>query len=208
MPRQHPCPLCRRLTAGTATEDGLRWNVCQDCLASPVQNMTWAGYELLDAIRADSSWNRIGALAKEKGLDLSEEVIHAIARRLLPNHPADLPPGFTFEPYPVCPRCGWNLRQQQEEPKTDQPVIDRTPKSYRPAKWRCTLPADLDGLGVAFDTAEGTPIRLRLDLESARHLRQSLAEKLRNYERTTSHSDRSAGMSSEPGSTPDEGVNV
>lgn len=47
------------------------------------RNLTWAGHELLDAIRADSTWNRIGGLAKEKGLDLSFEAIKHIARHLL-----------------------------------------------------------------------------------------------------------------------------
>lgn len=98
------------------------------CLA---RNLTWPGHELLDAIRTDRALSRISGLAKEKGLDLSFEAITAIARQLLytqlrqeelPNHSTDLPAGYKFEPlYRLCPRCGWDLRQQPEEAKGDQP---------------------------------------------------------------------------------------
>lgn len=46
------------------------------------RRMTWAGHELLDAIRAPSMWNRIKRTALDKGLDLTLDVILAIAKKL------------------------------------------------------------------------------------------------------------------------------
>lgn len=50
------------------------------CMA---RNLTWVGHEFLDAVRSDSAWNRIGHVAKEKGLELSLDTIKQIASALL-----------------------------------------------------------------------------------------------------------------------------
>lgn len=47
-------------------------------------------------------------------------------------------------------------------------VVCRTPPSYLPASWRTVLPVDIDGTqGIAFDLADGSVVRLRIDAESA-----------------------------------------
>lgn len=38
-------------------------------------SLTWEGHEFLDGIRRDTSWNKAKGIAREKGLDLSFEVI-------------------------------------------------------------------------------------------------------------------------------------
>lgn len=38
-------------------------------------SLTWEGHELLDKIRQQSSWNKVKGLVKEKGLDLSYDVL-------------------------------------------------------------------------------------------------------------------------------------
>ncbi len=55
-------------------------NAPVSCVA---RNLTWAGHEFLDHIRADTSWNGIGQVAKEKGIDLSFDAIKQIAGYLL-----------------------------------------------------------------------------------------------------------------------------
>lgn len=52
------------------------------CLA---RNLTWAGHEFLDSIRSDTAWNRIGAVARDKGLDLSFDAIKQIASHVMRN---------------------------------------------------------------------------------------------------------------------------
>lgn len=41
--------------------------------------LTWAGHELLDAIRREAAWSRIKKTARDKGLDLSFEAIKQLA---------------------------------------------------------------------------------------------------------------------------------
>lgn len=50
------------------------------CLA---QNLTYSGHELLDTIRNDTAWNRIKTVARERGLDLTMDVIKGIATSLI-----------------------------------------------------------------------------------------------------------------------------
>lgn len=45
-------------------------------------DLTWAGHEFLDKIRADTTWNRIKAQAKEKSLSLSFNIVTELAQRL------------------------------------------------------------------------------------------------------------------------------
>ena len=45
-------------------------------------DLTWAGHEFLDKIRADSTWNKIKAQAKEKSLSLSFNIVNELAQRL------------------------------------------------------------------------------------------------------------------------------
>ena len=33
MEKQHGCPSCGKLTAGSPTEEGFRWAICDDCLS-------------------------------------------------------------------------------------------------------------------------------------------------------------------------------
>jgi uncharacterized protein YabN with tetrapyrrole methylase and pyrophosphatase domain len=44
--------------------------------------LTWDGHEFLDKIRSETTWNKIKALAKEKGLALSFSVVTELAKRL------------------------------------------------------------------------------------------------------------------------------
>ena len=46
-------------------------------------SLTWSGHELLDSIRTNTVWNRIKGLVREKGLDLSFEVVKDAARSVL-----------------------------------------------------------------------------------------------------------------------------
>lgn len=45
--------------------------------------LTWAGHELLDAIRRDSVWNRAKGLLREKGLDVSLEALKLAVKAAL-----------------------------------------------------------------------------------------------------------------------------
>ena len=54
--------------------------------------------------------------------------------------------------------------------------MSRTPESYVPASWRALLPVDVDGSqGIAFNLADGSVVRLRIDAESALALVQCLS---------------------------------
>jgi hypothetical protein len=72
------------------------------------------------------------------------------------------------------------------------------PKSYKPAEWRNTTAVDsnTNRIGIGLNVSDGTVIRLTLSQTSARHLAESIQEFL------TSHSQRSSGMPSVPGSIP------
>ncbi len=58
------------------------------------------------------------------------------------------------------------------------------PDSYLPAAWRCTLPVDpVEGvLGIGFDYPEACITRLRLSVDDARLLAESLTEALVAYD--------------------------
>lgn len=43
-------------------------------------SLTWAGHEFLDAVRRDTVWARVKTTARDKGLDLSFEVIKISAK--------------------------------------------------------------------------------------------------------------------------------
>jgi hypothetical protein len=45
--------------------------------------LTWEGHEMLDKIRQESIWNKIKEAARVKGLDLSVDVVKAIALNIL-----------------------------------------------------------------------------------------------------------------------------
>ena len=45
--------------------------------------LTWEGHEFLDAIRADTTWNKTKELIKEKGLGISMYAIKAAAAALV-----------------------------------------------------------------------------------------------------------------------------
>lgn len=45
--------------------------------------LTWGGHELLDNIRRETVWKRIKSIAAEKGVDLSIDVVKAIAKMVI-----------------------------------------------------------------------------------------------------------------------------
>ena len=76
------------------------------------------------------------------------------------------------------------------------------PPSYRPASLRCVLNSDGARVGIAFDV-EGAeqPVRLALDVESARRAVSGLLEMLTAYQvRSMSQSPISSGSPSSDGS--------
>jgi hypothetical protein len=82
----------------------------------------------------------------------------------------------------------------------------RIPKSYDAATWRNSTPSDGGAIGLGFNLADGRVVRLRLDLESARHVQETLVVFLGTQGRC--HSDKSAGIPSSAVSTPEEGAKV
>lgn len=63
-------------------EAGLLVGSCPETTGVPwchLQRMTWAGHEFLDAIRRDTVWNRVREIARDRGIDLSFEVIKVLA---------------------------------------------------------------------------------------------------------------------------------
>lgn len=68
---------------GLAIEAGLVRGHCSGdrklCLA---QSLTWEGHELLDRMRGPALWNAIVRTAREKGLELTVDVVKAIAGKL------------------------------------------------------------------------------------------------------------------------------
>lgn len=49
-------------------------------LECAAHRMTWKGHEFLDHIRQDTVWNQVKRTAREKGIDLSIDVIVNIAK--------------------------------------------------------------------------------------------------------------------------------
>lgn len=47
------------------------------------KSLTWRGHEFLDQIRQDSVWNKVKGSAREKGLDLSLDVIVSLAKTII-----------------------------------------------------------------------------------------------------------------------------
>jgi hypothetical protein len=45
--------------------------------------LTWEGHEILDKIRREAMWARIKETAREKGLDLTTDVVKAAAKSLV-----------------------------------------------------------------------------------------------------------------------------
>lgn len=88
------------------------------------------------------------------------------------------------------------------------PAQRRLSPAFLPAKWRGTTNTDGDIIGISFDLADGSIVRLALDMESARHVSETLLEYAGPYwVRTNSQSDKSDGSPSRDGS-PQEGQNV
>jgi hypothetical protein len=81
----------------------------------------------------------------------------------------------------------------------------RIPASFQDAIWYGTLPVCTEEgkLGVSFERFDGHILRLKLPVESARHLAESVLDYLEN-----SHSAKSSGIESVPGSTPLLGKSV
>lgn len=61
---------------------GLADGECYGADACYLRGLTWAGCELLDAIRRESAWNRIREAARERGLDLTLDVVKALAIKI------------------------------------------------------------------------------------------------------------------------------
>jgi hypothetical protein len=84
----------------------------------------------------------------------------------------------------------------------------RTPASFMPAAFRCTLPPEHDGAqAVAFTLHDGSVVRLLLPAHSVRALRETLAEGYFSNVDAGTQSPMSALMPSSPKSVPSEGVN-
>jgi len=47
------------------------------------RRLTWEGHEILDKIRREAMWARIKETAREKGLDLTTDVVKAAAKSLV-----------------------------------------------------------------------------------------------------------------------------
>ena len=75
----------------------------------------------------------------------------------------------------------------------------RIPPSFNDATWNGTLPVDVayGEMGVSFNVENGDVLRLRLPVDSAR----KLAESIRDY-LDASQSPKSSGIESAPGSIP------
>lgn len=72
----------------------------------------------------------------------------------------------------------------QSTPTSPQPQTLRTPVSYLPATWRCTLPVDADGSrGLAFDLTDNTVVRIKLDQRGLESLRAEIAPGYDNFMR-------------------------
>lgn len=84
----------------------------------------------------------------------------------------------------------------------------RLPSVYSEARWRNTTPVDDDGMiGIGFDLSAST-LRLKLRIEDARHLMETLREYVGQHQSSRSHSETSSGMPSEAVSTPPRTLNV
>lgn len=66
-----------RLVEGACQVSRTNINRCK------LTRLTWNGHELLDSIRRDSIWNRIKTKAQEKGIDMTFDVIAALAKQVM-----------------------------------------------------------------------------------------------------------------------------
>jgi hypothetical protein len=68
-------------------EGGLIRAVCTNSIGAPLHcwavSLTWQGHELLDQVRRDTTWNRVKAVLRERGIDLSWHVVRTVAARVL-----------------------------------------------------------------------------------------------------------------------------
>lgn len=66
---------------------GLITGECREAVNMPLrcmaEAMTWEGHEFLDKIRSDGVWNKTKAIAREKGLSLSFELIKTVAGEVI-----------------------------------------------------------------------------------------------------------------------------
>lgn len=67
-------------------EAGLAVGGCRNALGPPhcwCERLTWSGHEFLDAIRRDTVWHKIREIARERGIDLTFDLIRTLAGRVL-----------------------------------------------------------------------------------------------------------------------------
>jgi len=65
------------LVDGWVEDDGV------EGLTAEITSMTWKGHELLDAIRNEGVWEKVKALCKKKGVEMTVDVIFAFAGQVL-----------------------------------------------------------------------------------------------------------------------------
>ena len=65
-------------------EAGLIIGECSRSIGAPLyctaHRLTWTGHEFLDQVRNHTAWNRIKGVARERGLDITLDVIRAAAK--------------------------------------------------------------------------------------------------------------------------------
>jgi len=68
-------------------EAGLIEGECSKATGRPLHctahSLTWEGHELLDRVRSHAAWNKIKGVAREKGLDMTLDVIKLAAKTVL-----------------------------------------------------------------------------------------------------------------------------
>ena len=68
-------------------EAGLVVGECSKTTGRPLHctahRLTWEGHELLDRVRSHAAWNKIKGVAREKGLDMTLDVIKAAAKMVI-----------------------------------------------------------------------------------------------------------------------------
>ncbi|WP_265214373.1 hypothetical protein [Herbaspirillum lusitanum] len=92
------------------------------------------------------------------------------------------------------PRLTVNVDDKQYRLHRAADRQSRIPAIYVPASWRNTTPVDdsTDEIGIGFETRDGI-IRLRLSVDSANHLADSVADYINSYACRT-HSDGPAAL--------------
>lgn len=67
-------------------EAGLAVGGCPEMLGARhgyLLRLTWDGHEFLDKIRRDTVWNKVKEIAKTKSIDLSSDVVKAVAKSVI-----------------------------------------------------------------------------------------------------------------------------